>query len=85
MARVFLASAAGRSPKPILVFSSVPAETMDEALQIFAPAKIPVLPSPTRVAHAAAVTAAYVETRAMVAARVQSRVSIAAVMRRPMY
>jgi len=64
-----LASAAGRSPKPILVFSSVPAETMDEALQIFAPAKIPVLPSPTRVAHAAAVTAAYVETRAMVAAR----------------
>ncbi len=54
-----LADAARRSAKPILVFSSVPRETLPEALSIFAEAKISVMSSPTRVAHAAAVSAAY--------------------------
>ncbi len=56
-----LADAQTRFAKPILVFSSVPRDTMEAAHAIFAAAGIPVLPSPTRVAHAAAVAARYVE------------------------
>lgn len=55
-----LADAASHSTKPILVFSSVPRDTAEAALQVLENAKIPVLTSPTRVAHAAATAAAYV-------------------------
>jgi acetate---CoA ligase (ADP-forming) len=54
-----LAEASRHTSKPIMVFSSVPRNTMQDALKVFAEARIPVLPSPTRVAHAARVTASY--------------------------
>ncbi|MBI3067896.1 MAG: acetate--CoA ligase family protein [Betaproteobacteria bacterium] len=61
-ARALVAGAQHRN-KPILVFSSVPRETAAEAFRLLDEAHIPILPSPTRVARAAAVTAAYVEMR----------------------
>ena len=65
-----LADAAQRSPKPILVFSSVPRHTVEEALKVLADARIPVFPSPTRVAHAASVAASYHTNRQRVSAGV---------------
>lgn len=59
-----LAAATRRTDKPILVFSSVPRDTAKDAYQLLEEARIPVLSSPTHVARAAALTAAYVEARA---------------------
>ncbi|MBI3937310.1 MAG: acetate--CoA ligase family protein [Betaproteobacteria bacterium] len=58
-----LVSAVQRRNKPILVFSSVPRDTAEEACRLLEEAGIPILSSPANVACAAAATAAYVETR----------------------
>ena len=62
-----LAAAAARTEKPIYVFSSMQADTTGRAFDVLAHAGIPVLPSPTRVARAAAVAAAYARARERVA------------------
>lgn len=49
--------------KPIVVFSSSPKSQVGEALEIFATAKIPVLPSPSRAAKAVAMLARYRDAR----------------------
>lgn len=63
-----LADAAEKTTKPILVFSSAPRHTMGEVLKVLGDAKIPVLPSPIRVAHAAARTAVFHANRLRVSA-----------------
>ncbi|OGA53400.1 MAG: hypothetical protein A3G24_20185 [Betaproteobacteria bacterium RIFCSPLOWO2_12_FULL_62_13] len=62
-----LAAAAARTEKPIYVFSSMQADTTGRAFDVLAHAGIPVLPSPTRVARAAAVAAAYARAQERVA------------------
>jgi acyl-CoA synthetase (NDP forming) len=59
--------------KPIVVFSSSPASEIGEALERFADANIPVLPSPSRAARAIAMLATLRETREAVAAQSQAK------------
>jgi len=54
---------AASSQKPIVVFSSAPASQVGDALRIFAEARIPVLPSPSRAAKAIAMLRRYGRSR----------------------
>jgi len=58
-----MGSVAKRFDKPLFVFSSAPASEVAEALQLFADAGIPVMPSPSRAARAIAMLARYREAR----------------------
>lgn len=72
-----LAEAARGMPKPILVFSSAPADSIPDVHRIFREARIPVLRSPGRTARAAAALARLAAMRARVAsgARVERAAS----------
>ena len=59
-----LSRVAQTTQKPIVVFSSAPSKETGDALRLFAEAKIPVLPSPSRAAKAIAMLARYGEARA---------------------
>lgn len=64
-----LARVAAGEPKPIVVFSSAPAREVGDALAVFARARIPVLPSPSRAAKAIAMLARYREAQASASRR----------------
>lgn len=59
-----MAQIAKTAAKPLVVFSSSPSSEIGEALQLFADAAVPVLPSPSRAARAIAMLATYAEARA---------------------
>ncbi len=61
-----LSRIAGAATKPIVVFSSSPPKEVGDALNLFAEARVPVLPSPSRAAKAIAMLARYGEARARV-------------------
>lgn len=64
-----MAEASGRSDKPLFIFTTIAPELVPEPMAICAAANIPVLPSPVRVARAAATLCDWSEARAALARR----------------